>query len=120
MNPAEDAFETGEVVRPFIVTRGRTRPVSNQLRLETLVSAAPAAMTAPLDFERQAIVELCQYPRSIAEIAALLPVPVGVARVLVADLSMDSHVRVHSHLCGHDDRPSVALLERIRDGLLRL
>jgi hypothetical protein len=120
MNPQQEVFESGEVVRPFIVTRGRTRPVSSQLRLETLVSALPAALSAPLDFERRTIVELCQYPRSIAEIAALLPVPFGVARVLVADLSMEYHVRVHSHLYAPDDRPSVALLERIRDGLLRL
>ncbi|GAA4863819.1 DUF742 domain-containing protein [Kitasatospora sp. NPDC048365] len=110
-------FEQGEVVRPFVVTAGRTRPVREELRIETLVSAAPAALSAPLGFERHRIVELCQYPRSVAELAALLPVPLGVARVLVADLAAERYVTVHEQLAGD---PSVALLERIRDGLLRL
>ncbi|WP_354642251.1 DUF742 domain-containing protein [Kitasatospora camelliae] len=113
----EDGYETGEVVRPFVVTAGRTRPVREELRIETLVSAAPAALAAPLGFERHRIVELCQYPRSVAELAALLPVPLGVARVLVADLAAERHVRIHDQLAGD---PSIALLERIRDGLLRL
>ncbi|GAA0669654.1 DUF742 domain-containing protein [Kitasatospora atroaurantiaca] len=110
-----EEYETGEVVRPFIVTAGRTRPVSEELRLETLVSAPPSALTAPLGFERHRIVELCQYPRSVAELAALLPTPLGVARVLVADLAAERYVRIHLA-----ESPSVALLERIRDGLLRL
>ncbi|MEY9968362.1 hypothetical protein ABIA33_006446 [Streptacidiphilus sp. MAP12-16] len=113
-------YETGEVVRPFIVTSGRTRPLREELRLETLVSALPAALTAPLSFERLRIVELCQYPRSVAEISALLPVPLGVARVLVGDLSAERYVQVHRHLADPVGGPTVALLERIRDGLLRL
>jgi hypothetical protein len=110
-----EEYETGEVVRPFIVTAGRTQPVQEELRIETLVSAPPSALSAPLNFERHRIVELCQYPRSVAELAALLPTPLGVARVLVADLAAERYVRVHGV-----ESPSVALLERIRDGLLRL
>ena len=66
--------------------------------------------------------ELCQYPHSVAEIAALLPVPLGVARVLIGDLAAGRLVQVHVRAAGTtaDDRPSVTLLERIRDGLLRL
>jgi hypothetical protein len=112
-------YETGEVVRPFIVTAGRTSPVTGELRLETLVSAPPSALTAPLGFERHRIVELCQHPRSVAELAALLPTPLGVARVLVADLAAERYVRIHRS-GNPDENPSVALLERIRDGLLRL
>jgi hypothetical protein len=110
-------YETGEVVRPFVMTSGRTRPVLGELRIETLVSAAPAALGAPLGFERHRIVELCQDPRSVAELAALLPVPLGVARVLVADLAAERYVQVHERSA---QDVSVALLERVRDGLLRL
>ncbi|WP_371502670.1 DUF742 domain-containing protein [Kitasatospora sp. NBC_00374] len=112
-----EEFETGEVVRPFIVTGGRTRPVQEDLRIETLVSALPSALAAPIGFERHRIVELCQYPHSVAELAALLPVPLGVARVLVADLAAERYVRVHPQAAGD---VTVALLERIRAGLLRL
>src|SRR5690348_10256655 len=85
--PVPGTDDDGDMlVRPFIVTGGRTRPVDERLRMETLVSAAPAALSAPLGFERRRIVELCQQPRSVAEVAAGLGVPVGVARVLIADL----------------------------------
>src|ERR1051325_6923045 len=85
--PVPETDDDGDMlVRPFIVTGGRTRPVDERLRMETLVSAAPAAPSAPLGFERRRIVPLCQRPMSGAEIAAGLGVPVGVARVLIADL----------------------------------
>lgn len=118
---SEDSYETGEVVRPFVLTSGRTHPVRPELRLETLVTALPAALVAPLGFERRQIVALCQYPHSVAEIAALLPVPLGVARVLVGDLAAERYVRIHHHAVEPDrGAPSVAVLQRVRDGLLRL
>lgn len=118
---ADDAYETGEVVRPFVLTSGRTHPVRTELRLETLATALPAALSAPLGFERLRIVELCQSPRSLAEIAALLPVPLGVARVLLGDLAAERYVRIHQHeVDPYGGGPSLALLHRIRDGLLRL
>lgn len=113
-----EGFETGEVVRPFIVTAGRTRPVMNQnLNVETLVSAPSAALSAPLAFERRRIVELCQYPHSVAELSALLRTPLGVIRVLVAELSAGRHVVVH-----HDVQPEATYdtLERVLQGLRRL
>ncbi|MDT3395072.1 DUF742 domain-containing protein [Streptomyces sp. B1866] len=99
-NPPEPGLDSGDVVRPFIVTGGRTRPDRPHLRIETLVSALPGALAAPLGHESRAIVELCLHPRSVAEIAALLPVPLGVARVLVSDLSADGYVYVHDQRYG--------------------
>ncbi len=98
------------LVRPFIVTGGRTTPLSDDLRLETLVSAPPALLTAPLTFEARRIAELCQRPTSLAEIAAALAVPTGVAKVLVADL-----VAARAVLCHEPARTSRATIERIRD-----
>ncbi|GAB0106580.1 hypothetical protein JMUB6875_55660 [Nocardia sp. JMUB6875] len=104
----DDAEE--QVVRPFMMTSGRTTPVVDGLRLETLVRATPAALSAPLRFELERVVRLCQHPHSIAEIGAALRVPVGVARVLVSDLVHAGHVSV-----GTTDELSTAALERIRD-----
>ena len=98
------------LVRPFIVTGGRTTPLSDDLRLETLVSAPPALLTAPLTFEARRIAELCQRPTSLAEIAASLAVPTGVAKVLVADL-----VAARAVICHEPARTSRATIERIRD-----
>ncbi|GAA3231475.1 DUF742 domain-containing protein [Actinocorallia longicatena] len=117
--PADDEEDHGAVVRPFVLTGGRTRPVDERLRVETLVSAAPAALSAPLTFERRQIVHLCQRPVSVAEIAGALGAPVGVARVLIADLVSERLVTVHDHL-GLADARSRPILERIREGVRAL
>ncbi|HEX6469575.1 MAG TPA: DUF742 domain-containing protein [Streptosporangiaceae bacterium] len=116
---ADDETETEHIVRPFIVTGGRTRPTDERLRVETIVTAVPAALSAPLGFERRHIVEICQRPISVAEISHSLGVPIGVARVVIADLITEQYLTVHDHL-GPDGYPSQALLERIREGVRAL
>jgi len=79
--------EQGPLVRPYAVTGGRTRP-DYELAIEALVSTTrlgdrSAESTAP---ERQQICDLCRRARSVAEIAAYLRMPLGVARVLVGDM----------------------------------
>jgi uncharacterized protein DUF742 len=115
----EADVDAGPIVRPFIVTGGRTRPTDERLRVETLVKAAPAALSAPLSFERRHIVEICQRPLSIAEIANSLGAPIGVVRVVIADLIAERYVTIEESL-NLVDAPSVALLERIRDGVRAL
>jgi hypothetical protein len=115
----EDHLETEHIVRPFIVTGGRTRPTDERLRVETLITALPAALSAPLGFERRHIVQICQHPLSVAEIASSLGVPIGVVKVVIADLIAERLVKVHDHL-GLDDHPSRSLLERIREGVRAL
>ncbi len=107
--PPEPTDELG--VRPFLLTGGRTRPVQDGLRVETLLDAAPAALSAPLRFEARRIAELCQRPMALADIAVALGVPLGVARVLVADLLTDGYLR----RVEQPDELPVELIERIRD-----
>ncbi|MFC0539911.1 DUF742 domain-containing protein [Kutzneria chonburiensis] len=106
--PAEPA--DGSFVRPFIVTGGRTMPLRDDLRIETLVVADRAALTAPLRFELQTVVRLCQSPQSVAEVAAHLHVPLGVAKVVIGDLMAAGHVTVHQ-----PTELAVSTIERIRD-----
>jgi hypothetical protein len=108
--PSAPPDDDGTLVRPYLVTGGRTRPVQDGLRVETLVYAMPAALHAPLKFERRRIVELCQTPRSVAEIAVALALPLGVARVLVADLITGDLVTVQEATY-----ITIDMLERIRD-----
>jgi hypothetical protein len=107
--PAEPGDEL--VVRPFMLTGGRTRPLQDGLRIETLLHAAPAALSAPLRFESRRIVELCQAPMSIADLSVALRVPLGVVRVIVADLVTEGYLRIEEQL---GELP-IALIERIRD-----
>lgn len=99
-----------DLVRPFLVTGGRTTPSVGDLRIDSVVHAAPAAASAPLRFEQLATVQLCQQPLSIAEIAAALGVPLGVARVVVSDLIVEGYVSAHT-----TGDLSTDVIERIRD-----
>jgi hypothetical protein len=57
----------------------------------------------------------------VAEISARLEVPLGVAQVLIADLTLEGRVRLHQpRTCGTGDRPDLALLERVLSGLRTL
>ncbi|GAA2675039.1 MULTISPECIES: DUF742 domain-containing protein [Actinoplanes] len=103
--------EPDPIVRPFMITNGRTEPMRDGLRIETQLHASRAALSAPLRFESRRIVELCQTPKSIADLASALTVPLGVVRVIVGDLVTEGYVLV-------EDAPaelSFALIERIRD-----
>lgn len=105
----EDGSDAARV-RPFVVTGGRTQPTYTGLKLETLLQAMPTARSASLRFEERRIIELAQRPVSLAEVAAQLAVPVGVAKVLASDLYYGNHVRL---LEPHE--LSVDVIERIRD-----
>ena len=117
LDAAEDAGRVGGVmVRPYVRTGGRTRPAVD-LAIEALVSTAAGAPEPP-GADHRAIVALCASPRSVAEIAALLEIPLGVARVLVGDLAQDGGVVVHD--TSGPDGPDATLMQRVLDGLRRL
>jgi hypothetical protein len=90
------------LVRPYTVTGGRTQP-RYQLAIEALVTATvleprDLSVLAP---ECQAILQFCRDWRSVAEVSAVLRLPLGVARILIADMSADGLVRIHQR----DDSP---------------
>jgi hypothetical protein len=87
------------LVRPYTLTAGRTDSRVN-LPLEATVEAVDSQKPprwAGTDV-RAKIVTLCATSPSVAEIAAHLSLPLGVARVLIGDLVSSGHVRVHSTL----------------------
>lgn len=114
--PAEPLpSESRVLIRPYARTGGRTRP-TRELALETLVSTAPHAYHRSLPREHRAIANLCVQPRSVAEVAALLALPLGVARVLLGDLATDGAVQIHRA----SPQPDLALMHRVLAGLRRL
>jgi uncharacterized protein DUF742 len=118
--PPGPAEESSALVRPYAVTGGRTKP-RYQLQIEAMVAAShyEARDLSVLSPECQAILGFCRDWRSVAEISAVLRMPLGVARVLIADMAMEGLVRVHQidHAQG---RPDVNLLERVLSGLRKL
>lgn len=111
----------GPVVRPYAITGGRARPRHRDLEVEALVSTAyRGEPPSYLTYERRSIIRLCQEVQSVAEIAAHMEMPLGVARVLVADMAEEQLIEVHrpSELIG--DHPDLGLLERVLYGLRNL
>lgn len=118
---------TGALVRPYAVTRGRTRP-KLEIALEALVETTVRGRSAGnanggQSREHQYIAALCDGRlQSLAEIAARMQLPLGVARVLIADMASDGLVAVHEPTILDDTNDAVGteLLERVLSGLRRL
>ncbi|MEV4299492.1 DUF742 domain-containing protein [Microbispora rosea] len=112
--------EQSSLVRPYAVTGGRTAP-RLQLAMEALVSSATVMHQdlSTLTPERQAISTLCRQVRSVAEVSALLRIPLGVVRVVIADMAAEGLVHVHQPQL-EAGKPDLNLLERVLSGLRRL
>ena len=108
-------------VRPYAWTRGRTKS-GLDLAIETLVSTSQRGrdQMGLLQVEHRAVAELCEQTRSVAEVAALLSIPLGVARVLLGDMAGLNLVTVHQTATSAGDTPDLALMERVLSGLRRL
>ncbi|MFD4369327.1 DUF742 domain-containing protein [Rhodococcus sp. NPDC058521] len=107
------------IVRPYALTSGRTRPAV-ELALEALIQALPhsADREWELDDVNAAIVALCKESPSVAEIAARVGMPLGVARVLVADLVESGHLQILATLKEDStDSERRELIERVLSGL---
>jgi Protein of unknown function (DUF742) len=125
---AERDEPTGALVRPYAVTRGRTRPRVD-IAIEALIETTVRGRTASSrpggnnqGSEQQYIATMCDNRvQSLAEISARLHLPLGVARVLVADMAAEGLVSVHEPT-SLDDNEAVGteLLERVLSGLRRL
>ena len=78
--------DPGPLVRPYAVTRGRTRPGRTDIYMITMVLSASSTVPALLSPEHAEILRLAQQPLSVAEVSALMRLPLGVVKVLVSDL----------------------------------
>jgi hypothetical protein len=122
-----DSGDPAALVRPYAWTGGRTRS-SLELRLETLVSSSDTALQRrqELGLEHRAVAGLCRHPHSVAEVAAKLAVPLGVARVLLSDMAEQELLVVHETGGGHDvpdgdeQAAHYSVMERVLSGLRRL
>ena len=107
------------LVRPYALVRGRTRRGSAEvLPVESVIVSKLAVDAAELQLEPAAIVRLCGSPYSVAEVSSRLSLPVGVVRVLVADLAADGYVEVNRPVDPRaDGTVDRGLLERVLAGL---
>lgn len=112
--------EAGPVVRHYALTAGRTRPPGGKLDLLDVITAVtdpPADMRA-LQPEHRRLVDLCRTPAAVAELAAQIDLPLGVVRILLADLIAKGLVRV-ARTPGRD-APQESVLKSVLEGLRAL
>lgn len=116
----------GPVVRPYAVTSGRTRPSGAAIDMVALVSALRRASIADLEPEHEAklgpehrrLLEFSRQPITVADLASDLDLPLGVVRILVADLREQGLVSVRQPApSGPSD---ITTLKEVADALRRL
>ncbi|WNF68295.1 DUF742 domain-containing protein [Streptomyces sp. CGMCC 4.1456] len=96
-------------------SKERTR-LRHQLAIEALVlTTASAQQLMGLLPEHQRICYLCRDIKSVAEVSALLSIPLGVARILVVDLAEAGLVTIYQ-----PEGNETGLIERVLNGLRKL
>jgi hypothetical protein len=109
-------------VRPYAVTRGRTEPLRDIAIEAVLVTNAVGRQEGRFAGQhKQRIASLCDgTPRSLAEVAALIQLPFGVARVLIADMVSEGLLDLHQAVQEQSINDRMHVLERVLSGLRRL
>ena len=80
--------EAGPVVRPYALTRGRTRHTGESFDLVATVLTTDVRIADPdaLAPEHVSVLRLARAPTTVADIASDVDLPLGVVRILLADL----------------------------------
>jgi hypothetical protein len=117
----DDFGDEASRVRPYAWTGGRTR-ASVDLQLETLISTSDLGRDDALlnQVEYRAVGTLCRHPHSVAEVAAKLSVPLGVAKVILSDMAELGLISIHRTFADDDIAAHLVLMERVLSGLRRL
>ncbi|CAN5298851.1 DUF742 domain-containing protein [soil metagenome] len=103
-------------LRAYAMTQGRTH---SDLPMDAMLSVGDSSPPDHLSPEQARIVQACsRSPQSLVDLSATLDMPIGVVRVLLADLIDGGAVDVSSQ----DDRAvpphhDLALLEEVLDGI---
>jgi Protein of unknown function (DUF742) len=112
--------EAGPVVRPYALTGGRTRPSGEKVDLMSLVSAAGESPADPMSIEpeQREVLRLCKRPTSVADLASDVDLPLGVVRILLADMRERGLVTIRQPTVSRLTDPRI--LKEVADGLRRL
>jgi len=114
------------LVRPYALTAGRTRPSGATIDMVALVTVARSAMggegaaeiMSELGPEHLRLLRFCGSRSSVADLATELDLPLGVVRILLADLRERGLVSIDQPVSAgfHDIR----ILKEVADALRKL
>jgi hypothetical protein len=110
--------EAGPVVRPYALTQGRTRHAGQSFDLVATVMTTPAALTEPVTLapEHMSVLQLARAPTTVADIASDVDLPLGVVRIILADLRELGLVAI-SHPVVMAERVDKHTLREVLNGL---
>ncbi|MBV9794002.1 MAG: DUF742 domain-containing protein [Actinobacteria bacterium] len=113
--------DAGPVARPYMLTGGRTRP-RGRTRIDLIdyiVRTGKSSEDYLVTPERVQILKLCQRPITVADLAAATKIPLGLVRVLLADLVSDGLVSVRAQAPA-GPVTDTGLLQKVLNGLQAL
>ena len=114
--------DAGPVARPYMLTGGRTKP-RGRLRFDLIdfvVRTGKPAEGYPYTPERSRLLQLCRQPVTVADLAAATKIPLGLVRVLLADLVAEGLVTVRAQGPAAGPVTDAGLLQKVLNGLQRL
>lgn len=113
----QDRWDEGSPVPLFVITGGQGS-TAKTFNLVTLV-AARSAPEPGMQPEQAAILSMCRYPLSVAEISAYLSLPFSVVTVLLSELVEGERVEATAPV-PVASYPELGLLEAVIHGLRKL
>jgi hypothetical protein len=123
MTSMPETHTGGRIVRPYTMTGGRSGVGLPMMALEALVAVTPVGMRMRHQFRWEAaeIIANSRSETAIIELAALLEVPIGVVRVLTADLLDQGAVKItdpaSESVAKAGDPGYTELLQKVLDGI---
>ena len=125
MSPSPERWldrDAGPLVRPYAMTRGRTRPRGESFELIAVVAAtgAPSGDRLRYSPEHLRILRRCEELVPVVDLAADFRLPVGVVRVLLGDLRDEGLITVVTAAAPVGIRPGAGVLREVLSGLRAL
>lgn len=112
----------GPIVRPYAVSRGRTRSHGEEYGLLAMVVGRTPTRQDRfwLDSEHLRVLRLCRRPVTVADLTSEVDLPLGVVRVLLEDLKEKGLVTVQPPVTHQSYERDVRILRTVLDELHRL
>lgn len=119
----ESEDDEAMLVRPYVRASGRAE-TAHDLEFETVLTATGMHLAwtgeRELNDDQLIICGHCESPRSVAEIATAINVPVGVAKVLIGDAIDQGLLVLHEPTPTVDGHVPLELLKRVHAGIAKL
>ena len=116
--PTGDTTQGESAFRPFLLTGGRVPEPGDALERTYVRSTGTAAGDAGLGHDHRRLLDLCRDAQSVAEMSALLHLPLGVVAVMASDLATAGHLTRSAS--GAEVASNTALIWRLRDAITAL